>query len=184
MTKKPKEKIRLDLYKLKRKIIDIKKENNNFDDFETSGSKFEPIQYIAPSDFDIGKIHVQKGQELHYILGLVLAPETVDGTVTKDSVGDIYSEDEVRKAAHFFMANYTGNGNDLMHDGKDNNSLAIVESYIAPTDMTLNTETIMKGSWMMATLILDETIWEKIKKGEITGYSIGGLANAQLEASV
>ena len=52
---------------------------------------------------------------------------------------------------------------------------AVDESYVAPADFEVNGETIVKGSWVLVTKAGDE-IWEQIKKGSITGYSMAGTA--------
>lgn len=49
----------------------------------------------------------------------------------------------------------------------------IVESYIAPCDMTLGDQVITKGTWMMG-VVWNDTYWAKVQKGEMTGYSMGG----------
>ena len=51
----------------------------------------------------------------------------------------------------------------------------VVESYVAPVDFEIEGEKIKKGAWVLATLATDE-VWEKIKKEEITGYSMAGTA--------
>ena len=150
--------------------------------YEIDNSKYEALTYNSPEDFEIDGITIKKGEELRYILGVVLEPETVDATRTDKTIGDIYSEEEVRKAAHNFMMTYSGSGNDLMHSGRDNSKLKIVESYIAPGDMAVGEAVVKRGTWMMATLVLDNKIWESVKKGEITGYSIGGYSSARIEA--
>ncbi|MCA9610234.1 MAG: DNA adenine methylase, partial [Myxococcales bacterium] len=54
-----------------------------------------------------------------YVLGVVLEPETVDAQ------GDVYSADEVRKAAHRFMEEYQGLG--LQHELRVNDQVKILE---------------------------------------------------------
>ena len=146
-----------------------------------SGDEFIVQEYAAESDFTIGGIEVKKGEELHFILGIVLEPEVVDGTVTATSRGDIYSADEIRKAAHGFMTRYEGQGHDIMHSGKDDSSLKVVESWIAPMDMVIEGRAVKKGSWLMGSLVFDAQVWKAIKAGKLTGYSIGGRTDGFLE---
>ena len=161
--------------------VNKKEEDDDEIDFEGESKKFVFETYTAPEDFDLDDQHITKGQELQFVLGVVLEPETIDATTTEKSIGDIYNADEVRKAAHNFMVNYSGRGNDLMHNGLDNSELKIVESYVAPTDLSINGSQVKKGTWMMGTLIFDSTVWEAVKTGKISGYSIGGKANAKFE---
>lgn len=159
-------------------------QNKSVEKFEEVSSKFETKEFEALEDFNIDGFEIKKGQELHYMLGVVLEPETIDATTTEKSFGDIYSEEEVRKAAHYFMAEYNGHGHDVMHSGKNSPDLKVVESYLAPVDMKVNKEDVKKGTWMMASLVLNDRIWNAIKEGEITGYSIGGIARGKLEEVV
>ncbi len=109
-----------------------------------------------------------QAEEEHYVLGVVLEPETVD------SQGDIYSADEIRKSAHLFMQDFGNIG--LQHEGHINDKAKILESYVAPAQFILNDQIIKKGTWMLGARILDDDLWQAIKKGEITGWSIGGSA--------
>jgi len=51
-----------------------------------------------------------------------------------------------------------------------------VESYIAPQDLTLFGQKVLKGSWVMATHIADPDVWQRVQKDDLTGYSIAGTA--------
>lgn len=56
----------------------------------------------------------------------------------------------------------------------------IVESYVAPCDMTIGTETISKGTWLLG-VVWTEEMFEKIEKGERTGLSMYGLTRRAKE---
>jgi len=53
------------------------------------------------------------------------------------------------------------------------NDCYVVESYIAPADMNISGEEIHKGDWLLG-VVWSKEMFEKIKSGERTGYSIGG----------
>ena len=78
---------------------------------------------------------VSRGEKLGLVTGIVLESEVVDAH------GDICSADEIKKTAYRFMAGYKGEGNWVMHKEKNPN-LKIVESYIAPVDMSMSGEAI------------------------------------------
>ena len=95
---------------------------------------------------------------------------------------DIYSADEIRFAAHHFMEKFNNTG--LMHEKFINDKAVIVETFIAPVDMTLEASDgskrkIVKGTWLAGMKILDEMLWADIKNGVFTGFSIGGIATVQ-----
>ncbi|WP_438359179.1 XkdF-like putative serine protease domain-containing protein [Corallococcus exiguus] len=103
-----------------------------------------------------------------FVLGIVLEPEVVDAQ------GDIYSADEIRAAAHRFMEDFGGLG--LMHRLRVNGQVKVLESYLAPTDFTVGELAVRKGTWLLAVRVLSDELWERVKSGDLTGFSIGGSA--------
>lgn len=113
------------------------------------------------------KVFVNKedaDQQLVY--GVVYEPDTLD------SHNDFMTAAEIEKAAHGFLKD--ARNIDTQHDFESGVG-EVVESYIAPVDMTIGEEEIVKGSWVLVTKASDE-IWEAIQKGEYTGYSLAGTA--------
>lgn len=108
--------------------------------------------------------------EKQLITGIVLMPDTVDAH------GDIMSAEVIEEAAHNFLAEYNSKTTmGLMH--KDMNPpIDLVESYIAPLDIVLGSTIVKTGSWVITARVNDKTIWQKVKDGKLTGFSIGGTA--------
>lgn len=106
------------------------------------------------------------GEEERFVLGVVLEPEV------EDTQKDIYSADEIRKSAHNYMLKHQHIG--LQHNGVIDDRIKILESYLAPVDFILGEQKITKGTWLLGARVLDDQLWESVKKGELTGWSIGG----------
>lgn len=119
--------------------------------------------------------------------GIVLRPQkSVDDV--QDLQGDYYEEDDIYFAAHYFMEDYWNKGDHgmrVMHKGKIvNEKIRILESYIAPVDFSVKKNkigddsddevSIDKGSWIMIVKILDDELWNEVKEGGFSGFSIGG----------
>ena len=113
---------------------------------------------------------VDPGDE-RFVLGIVLEPEVVDAQ------GDIYSSVEVRQAAHRFMEEFGGLG--LMHGMRVNGQVKVLESYVSPMDFAVGEVAVRKGTWLLAVRVLSDALWDQVKKGELTGFSIGGSARRQ-----
>jgi len=111
---------------------------------------------------------ISKAEEERIVFGVVYEPDVVD------SQGDFASAEEIRKAAYSFAENGKFRIK-LNHKGKSVNA-AVLESYIAPNDLTIEGVSVSKGTWLMATRIYDEQIWKLIKEGSLTGYSMAGIA--------
>lgn len=130
---------------------------------------------------DIEKTEVRKNlvrgilkvdDEKQIVTGIVLEPEV------EDAQGDIISAEEIEKAAHGFLAK-------SRIVGKSHAKIAkaeVVESYIAPDDFNLGSETVRKGTWLLSVKVHDRNLWEEVKTGEITGFSIGAIGIRQTVA--
>lgn len=118
-------------------------------------------------------VKVLKTAEERYVLGVVLVPEE------RDSQGDIYSHEEVRKAAHAYME--TAGNLGKQHTELVNGKLKILETYVAPADFVQDEVTVTKGTWMLGIRVVDDDLWSETKKGSFTGFSIGGAANRSPE---
>ncbi|MCT1183076.1 DNA methyltransferase [Lactococcus lactis] len=103
------------------------------------------------------------------VYGVVYEPNV------EDAHGDFMDAETIEKAAHGFMEEYQNI--DKQHDFKTSAG-KVVESYVAPSDMTVGDTAITKGTWVLVTKATDE-LWESIQKGEFTGYSLAGTAEVE-----
>lgn len=128
---------------------------------------------------------ITKNEEKRLITGPVLVPDNID---LQD---DIVSADEIEKAAHGYMIKlaYRDEPEFLKDLGFRNvdkagergfqhmdfsRKMAVVETFIAPVDMVINGREITKGTWVMTMKVFDDEVWNLVKAGKITGFSIGG----------
>lgn len=112
---------------------------------------------------------VKADEENHYVTGIVYEP------MEEDSHGNFMTEEEITKAAYWFAKN--GDKVDLQHSFEPLDGATVVENWIAKADFEIDGETIQKGTWLMTVEVADESVWEGIEKGDITGFSMGGLGN-------
>lgn len=112
-------------------------------------------------------------EDERYVLGVVLVPNEYD------SQGDIYDEAAVRQASEFFMEFARRLG--LMHEtALSENKIRILENYIAPVDFELEGQFVKKGTWLLAARVLDDRLWQAVKDGALTGWSIEGSSIAHM----
>lgn len=112
---------------------------------------------------------VKADADSHYVTGIVYEP------MEEDSHGNFMTEAEITKAAYWFAKN--GDKVDLQHSFEPLDGATVVETWIAKADFEIDGEAIKKGTWLMTVEVADESVWEGIEKGEITGFSMGGLGN-------
>lgn len=109
-------------------------------------------------------------REKHIVYGVVLEPEK------EDLQNDIISAEQIEQTAHNYMEKY-------QVIGSQHEALAmaqIVESYIAPVAFNANGQSVPKGSWVMAVKIKDKELWEAVKLGDVTGFSIGAYGRREV----
>lgn len=119
---------------------------------------------------DIRIAKADKAKQIVY--GVVYEPDV------EDAHGDSMTAEEIEKAAHGFMERQNTYNIDKQHD-LDADKGYVVESYIAPVDMTLGDQEIKKGSWVAGVKVTDADTWEQIEKGEITGFSMWGVGKRE-----
>ena len=114
----------------------------------------------------LGKI-LKVDDATHYITGIVYEP------LVEDSHGNFMTEEEIRKAAYWFAKN--GDKVDVQHSFEAVEGVSVVETYIAPCDMTVGDTPVLKGTWIMTAEVENADVWGKVQKGEVTGFSMGGV---------
>lgn len=111
--------------------------------------------------------------EERYVLGIVLEPTKEMGEA--DSQGDVYSAEEIRQAAYRFMEKSQTMG--IQHKEAAGDRIKVLESWIAREDATIEGQPVVAGTWLLGARIVDDELWEAVKNGDFTGWSIGGVAN-------
>jgi hypothetical protein len=110
---------------------------------------------------------IKADTDSHFVTGIVYEP------MVEDTDGNYMTEEEITKAAYWFAKN--GNKVDLQHCFRKCEGAAVVESYVAKCDMEIEGQKIKKGTWLMTMEISDDSVWDSIQKGDITGFSMGGM---------
>lgn len=123
---------------------------------------------------------VTKTEDQQIVSGVVYAPEEVDGH------GEGMTAGEIQKTAFDFMEEFGDRPKpfSINHETKDHaQTLAhLLESFISPVDFIAEDgQPIRKGSWIMSARVVDPEVWDSIKAGELTGWSMGGFAEAVVE---
>ena len=109
-------------------------------------------------------------EELMQVTYVAMLPDSTD------LAGDFTSAEEVRKAKESF--NKSEQRANLFHMSMTD-TFAVIESYLAPADMILNNQAVLKGTWLMTLQINDSDLWELVMSGDINGISSGAEATVE-----
>lgn len=118
---------------------------------------------------ELAKLDRDDNGDLRLATGIVLEPNIVDAQ------GDTYTADEIRRTAHLYMLDYQNIS--LQHRETINQKARLVESWLVPDEgAEIGGTRLTPGTWVMTVRIFDDELWEKTKKGELSGFSIEGFA--------
>ena len=105
----------------------------------------------------------------HEITGVVYEP------LVEDAHGNFMTAEEIKKAADWF--NEHGLGVDIQHAGTVVDGVTIVKSWVVEENTEINGQIVKAGTWLATAKIDNDEVWQKVEKGEITGWSMGGVGN-------
>jgi len=119
-------------------------------------------------------------EEQRVIVGPAMVPQML--IPRKDALGNIFhvyfSKQTIKNIAEKFLADNRHNNTDVNHDDNVVTNNTLLESWIVE-DETYDKSTkygynVPVGTWMVSYKINDEDTWQKIKDGELRGYSVAG----------
>ena len=105
---------------------------------------------------------------------------------TKEEYYIFFSKDTIRKASElFFKRNKQSNA--TYEHMKEVQGMTVVESWIVEDEKTdksrLYDFKLPVGTWMISMKVDNEDVWQKVKAGEVKGFSIEGYFESKEELS-
>lgn len=161
---------------LRDEAVAVKKDEHTAGEVGVNSEGSSTQSFIPQEWVKVVKSLNQNEEEERTVLGVVMEPDVTD------MQGDTFTAEVIRETAWDFMENVKKLG--LMHvEILGNNQIAILESYIAPVDFELQTDSgeifkVKKGTWLVRARIVDDLLWQDIKEGRLTGFSLAGKARA------
>lgn len=107
-------------------------------------------------------------EELRLVYGEIYSP------LVPDSQGDFMTADTIRVMAHNFLAKGRTNKVDENHDNVLTDC-RVVESFIARK----GEPDFVEGAWVACVHVISDDLWDKVKRGEINGFSLEAYAMAR-----
>jgi hypothetical protein len=129
------------------------------------------VAQVAGHPVEIGKL--AKSDEQRMVWGWA-SVSTVDGVLYTDVQGDQVTTAEIQKAAHAFMQECRVGK--VMHAGRKKGYVADSIVFTKALQDALGIDLGMEG-WFVGYKVEDDETWERVKKGELRAFSIGGLGN-------
>jgi len=160
----------IDNKSLMQKFIDfVSKENESESSEQEEEDDQEQDKDLEKTEnsFESENEVIQKDDKQQIVYGIVLKNNR------PDLEKDIFDQEFIEQEAHNFMLKATDFK--VQHQFKTDD-ISIVESYVAPTDFTMNDCQVKKGDWVMATKIHNDELWKEVEQGNFRGYSVGGRA--------
>jgi phage head maturation protease len=127
--------------------------------------------------------------EKRILMGAALIPNKQIYRRVKDKEFYIFfSEDTVRKASELFLMRSNQNNATLEHEKKMLEGMSVIESWIIEDEKkdksNLYGFNLPKGTWIISMKVNNDEIWNKVKAGEVKGFSIEGYFVDKYEMSL
>ncbi len=130
--------------------------------------KADTTQVPGGERFERALQKVKKSLEKQMVYGIVYSPDQVD------SQGEFATAAEIEKAAHGFMKGLKLLNVDAQHDFNPK------AAYVAESWLIKGAEPLFQdepeGAWAVGIKVDDEKLWAQVKKGELAGLSMAGIA--------
>jgi hypothetical protein len=156
-------------------------------DEQDDQSGIDAISVVMSPAIESNFIHLSKHEvvlkeidaEKRILMGAALIPDKQiyrRNDKTKDEYYIYFSKATIRKASELFLMNANQNNSTLEHSQKLK-GMSVVESWIieGENDKSKNYGfDLPKGTWMISMKVNNDEIWNKVKLGEVKGFSIEG----------
>lgn len=145
--------------------------------FNTSKAVTDIDRTSVTWDVEFSKIDEDK----HQVFGWASIVE-LNGEPVIDRQGDFISPEEIEKAAYKYVVESRKGGHQHKRDGDEPfhasdmiESIVFTDEKIAKMGLPLD----FPRGWWVGYKVHDEDAWQKVKKGEVTGFSIHGRGKRQ-----
>jgi hypothetical protein len=156
-------------------------------DEQDDQSGIDAISVVMSPAIESNFIHLSKHEvvlkeidaEKRILMGAALIPDKQiyrRNDKTKDEYYIYFSKATIRKASELFLMNANQNNSTLEHSQKLK-GMSVVESWIieGENDKSKNYGfDLPQGTWMISMKVNNDEIWDKVKLGEVKGFSIEG----------
>lgn len=121
-----------------------------------------------------------ENEDKKIVIGPAMVPDLK--IVRADKNGDPYyvffSEQTIRMIAEKYIRNKYIDNNDVNHDGKAVKDIYVTESWIIEDEQFDKSKkygfNLPVGTWMVSMKVNNDEVWEKVKQGELQGFSVSG----------
>lgn len=125
----------------------------------------------------------QVDEEKRLLLGAALIPnKRIYRNIDGNEFEMFFTEETIEKLAHNFMLSQNNNNSSLEHQ-INLNGMSVVEAWTVEnplTDKSTNYgKEYPKGTWVTMMKVNNDDVWNKVKNGEIKGFSIDALLGLQ-----
>lgn len=120
-------------------------------------------------------------EEKHIVTGPVLIPNKKIiryDEKTNEPFYVFFSEETIEEVSQTFLRDNKNYNWDLEHDGEKASDIFITESWLVEDSENDKANalgfSVPKGTWMASAKVNNADVWNKIKSGELRGFSIEG----------
>ena len=128
-------------------------------------------------------------EDKRIVVGAAMLPD--EKIIRADADGKPYfvyfSKDTVKICSEMFLKRSNQNGTNIDHEKAISTGVTVVESWIVENpdldkSKHLGYDNIPVGSWFVSYKVDNDELWQKVKDGEVLGFSVEGLFTQTIES--
>lgn len=142
------------------------------------------IQFADISSVNLSILDEEKRE----ILGVVMAPDVIIPRYDdkKGAYNIVASRETVKNCMQFYMKHKKTDSFNLQHSDITTGLFAL-EVFLVDRELGIAPlapfDKVPDGTWMMRSKVTDDSLWNDVKSGKYTGYSIEAMLNIECEFS-
>ena len=157
---------------------------------EKDETGIETISFVESPAIEVDFLYFNKNREKYQfkdeekriVVGCAMIPN--EKIVRLDADGNeffvFFSEDTVRKCSELYFKNSNHRSTNIDHESNLIDGVTVVESWIVEDpendkSKALGFKDVLRGSWFVSYKVDNSTLWDKVKAGEVLGFSVEGM---------
>lgn len=137
------------------------------------------INWLKFSEDDKEKMSFKLDEEQHIVFGpAIVADKEIYRNKNGFEFFVVFTKNAIKKMVEKYSADGKLNSVDVNHNEQPIDDVIMIESFIKDTENGISPkefEDVTDGSWFTKFKVNNESLWEKVKSGEVKGFSVAGM---------
>ena len=163
---------------------------------EEEGTGINTISFVESPAIEVDFLYFNENKEVYQFKDeekrIVVGPAMIpnEKIIRMDGNGEPYfvffSEETIQKCAELYFKNSNHTTTNVDHEKNLMDGVTVMESWIVENpdydkSKSLGFKDVKKGTWFVSYKVENEELWQKVKNGEVLGFSVEGMFGQEIK---